>query len=84
MKELLSNVYLKYNCNNVIKIIKYLVWFFFLKNLFEQFYCFVNIYFLGIVILNLILEINVFGKYIVMVFLIFVFFVIVIKDLFED
>ena len=71
-KELLSNDHSKHNRNNAIKTTKYSVWSFLPKNLFEQFHRFANIYFLGIVILNLIPEINAFGKYIAMVPLIFV------------
>jgi len=83
-KELLSNTHSKHNRNNAIKTTKYSLWSFLPKNLFEQFHRFANIYFLGIVILNLIPEINAFGKYIAMVPLIFVLSVTAIKDLFED
>lgn len=83
-KELLSNAHSKHNRNNAIKTTKYSLWSFLPKNLFEQFHRFANIYFLGIVILNLIPEINAFGKYIAMVPLIFVLSVTAVKDLFED
>lgn len=83
-KELLSSAHSKHNRSNAIKTTKYSLWSFLPKNLFEQFHRFANIYFLGIVILNLIPEINAFGKYIAMVPLIFVLSVTAIKDLFED
>ena len=83
-KELLRDPHSKHNRNNAIKTTKYSIWSFFPKNLFEQFHRFANIYFLAIVILNLIPEINAFGKYIAMAPLIFVLSVTAIKDLFED
>lgn len=83
-KELLSDTHSKHNRNNAIKTTKYSLLSFFPKNLFEQFHRFANIYFLAIVILNLIPEINAFGKYIAMAPLIFVLSVTAIKDLFED
>lgn len=83
-KELLNNIHSKHNLNNAIKTTKYSLWSFLPKNLFEQFHRFANIYFLTIIILNLIPEINAFGKYIAMVPLIFVLSVTAIKDLFED
>ena len=69
---------------NGIKTTKYTIWSFLPKNLFEQFHRFANIYFLFIVILNLIPEINAFGRYIAMAPLVFVLSVTAVKDLFED
>lgn len=83
-KELLRDPHSKHNRNNAIKTTKYSIWSFIPKNLFEQFHRFANIYFLVIVILNLIPEINAFGKYIAMAPLIFVLSVTAVKDLFED
>lgn len=83
-KECLNNIHSKYNLGNSIKTTKYSLWSFLPKNLFEQFHRFANIYFLAIIILNLIPEINAFGKYIAMVPLIFVLSVTAIKDLYED
>lgn len=82
--EDLNNIHSKYNLGNSIKTTKYSLWSFLPKNLFEQFHRFANIYFLVIIILNLIPEINAFGKYIAMVPLIFVLSVTAIKDLYED
>lgn len=82
--ELLRDSHSKHNRSNAIKTTKYSIWSFLPKNLFEQFHRFANIYFLAIVILNLIPEINAFGKYIAMAPLIFVLSVTAIKDLFED
>ncbi|XP_078368991.1 phospholipid-transporting ATPase VD-like [Oculina patagonica] len=83
-KELLGDTHSKHNRTNAIKTTKYSLLSFIPKNLFEQFHRFANIYFLAIVILNLIPEINAFGKYIAMAPLIFVLSVTAIKDLFED
>lgn len=82
--EVLHDRHSKHNRSNAIKTTKYSLWSFIPKNLFEQFHRFANIYFLAIVILNLIPEINAFGKYIAMAPLIFVLSVTAIKDLFED
>lgn len=82
--EYLQDEHLKHHRNNAIKTTKYTFWSFLPKNLFEQFHRFANIYFLFIVILNLIPEINAFGKYIAMAPLIFVLCVTALKDLFED
>lgn len=83
-KESQRGPHSKHNRNNAIKTTKYSIWSFIPKNLFEQFHRFANIYFLAVVILNLIPEINAFGKYIAMVPLIFVLSVTAIKDLCED
>ena len=83
-KDRLRDPHSKQNRGNAIKTTKYSIWSFLPKNLFEQFHRFANIYFLVIVILNLIPEINAFGKYIAMAPLIFVLSVTAIKDLFED
>ena len=83
-KELLRDPRVKRNRKNAIKTTKYSIWSFLPKNLFEQFHRFANVYFLFIVILNLIPEINAFGKYIAMLPLVFVLSVTAIKDLFED
>ena len=69
---------------NKIKTTKYSLITFLPKNLFEQFHRFANIYFLAIVILNWIPQVNAFGKEIAMFPLVFVLSVTAIKDLFED
>ena len=70
--------------NNQIKTTKYTILTFLPKNLFEQFHRFANVYFLFIIILNWIPQINAFGKEIAMFPLLFVLAVTAIKDLVED
>jgi phospholipid-translocating ATPase len=70
--------------NNLIKTTKYTMWNFLPKNLFEQFHRFANLYFLFIIVLNFIPQINAFGKEISMIPLLFVLAVTAIKDLVED
>lgn len=69
---------------NKIKTTKYTLFNFIPKNLFEQFHRFANLYFLFIIILNFIPQINAFGKEISMIPLIFVLAVTAVKDLVED
>ena len=69
---------------NAIKTTKYTILTFLPKNLFEQFHRFANIYFLFIVILNWIPQVNAFGKEIAMLPLLFVLAVTAIKDIIED
>jgi phospholipid-translocating ATPase len=69
---------------NKIRTTKYTVLSFLPKNLMEQFHRFANLYFICIQILNWMPELNVFGKEIAMIPLMFVLGVTAIKDLFED
>ena len=69
---------------NKIETTKYTILTFLPKNLFEQFHRFANVYFLFIIILNWIPQVNAFGKEIAMLPLIFVLAVTAIKDLIED
>ncbi|XP_065668922.1 phospholipid-transporting ATPase VA isoform X2 [Hydra vulgaris] len=69
---------------NKIKTTKYTILTFIPKNLFEQFHRFANVYFLFIIILNWIPQVNAFGKEIAMFPLIFVLAVTALKDIFED
>lgn len=70
--------------SNRIKTTKYSLLTFLPKNLFEQFKRFANIYFLFIVILNWIPQINAFGKEIAMLPLLFVLSITALKDGYED
>jgi len=70
--------------SNSIRTTKYTILTFFPKNLFEQFHRFANWYFLFIIILNFIPQIQAFGKEVSMVPLLFVLSVTAIKDAFED
>lgn len=83
-EELWKDPHLRSNRKNVIKTTKYTIWSFIPKNLFEQFHRFANLYFLLIVVLNWVPEINAFGKEIAMFPLLFVLSVTAIKDIFED
>ena len=69
---------------NRIKTTKYTILTFIPKNLFEQFHRFANVYFLFIIILNWIPQVNAFGKEIAMFPLIFVLAITALKDIFED
>ncbi|GAB6021543.1 hypothetical protein CHUAL_004143 [Chamberlinius hualienensis] len=69
---------------NCIRTTKYTLLSFLPKNLFEQFHRFANLYFLFIVLLNWVPQINAFGKEIAMIPVVFVLCVTAIKDLFED
>eukprot|EP01136_Pigoraptor_vietnamica_P044457 Opistho-1_new@21219 len=77
------NLAFKY-ADNHIRTTKYTWWNFLPKNLFEQFHRFANIYFLSIIILNWIPQINAFGKEVAMLPLLFVLAVTAIKDAYED
>jgi len=70
--------------SNRITTTKYTTISFLPKNLFEQFHRFANLYFISIVLLNWIPQINAFGKEIAMLPVMFVLGVTAIKDLFED
>lgn len=70
--------------SNSIRTTKYTILTFFPKNLFEQFHRFANWYFLFIIILNFVPQIQAFGREVSMVPLLFVLSVTAIKDAFED
>ncbi|XP_076360092.1 phospholipid-transporting ATPase VA isoform X1 [Tachypleus tridentatus] len=70
--------------NNRIRTTKYTFLSFIPKNLFEQFHRFANLYFLGIVLLNWLPQINAFGKEVAMIPVVFVLGVTAVKDAFED
>ena len=69
---------------NKIRTTKYTMLTFLPKNLIEQFHRVANLYFVCIQILNWMPKLNVFGKEIAMIPLLFVLGVTAIKDLFED
>lgn len=69
---------------NKIRTTKYTILTFLPKNLIEQFHRVANLYFVFIQFLNWLPELNVFGKEIAMIPLLFVLGVTAIKDLFED
>lgn len=70
--------------SNRIKTTKYSVITFLPKNLFEQFHRFANLYFLFVVALNWVPQVQAFGKEIAMIPIIFVLTVTAVKDAFED
>ena len=70
--------------SNCIKTTKYTVLSFIPKNLFEQFHRFANLYFLFIVLLNWVPQVNAFTKEVAMIPVLFVLAVTAIKDGFED
>ncbi|KAL8581296.1 hypothetical protein ACOMHN_028322 [Nucella lapillus] len=72
-----------YACNRV-KTTKYSFFTFLPKNLFEQFHRFANLYFIFVVILNWIPEVNAFAKEIAAVPVLFVLSVTAVKDGYED
>lgn len=69
---------------NKIRTTKYTLLTFLPKNLIEQFHRVANLYFIFIQCLNWVPKLNVFGKEIAMLPLLFVLCVTAIKDLFED
>ncbi|CAN8006374.1 unnamed protein product [Ixodes hexagonus] len=69
---------------NAVQTTKYTLLSFLPRNLFEQFHRFANLYFLGIVLLNWVPQINAFGKEVAMIPVLFVLGVTAIKDAFED
>ena len=69
---------------NKIKTTKYTILTFFPKNLFEQFHRLANVYFILVVALNWIPEVEAFAKEIAMIPVIFVLAVTAVKDVFED
>lgn len=70
--------------SNTIKTTKYSVLTFLPKNLFEQFHRFANLYFLFVVALNWVPQVQAFGKEIAMLPIVFVLTVTAVKDAFED
>ena len=70
--------------SNTIRTTKYTILTFLPKNLFEQFHRFANWYFLFIIILNFVPQIQAFGREVSMLPLVFVLSVTAIKDAFED
>ena len=70
--------------SNAIRTTKYTIFTFFPKNLFEQFHRFANWYFLLIIVLNFIPQIQAFGREVSMIPLLFVLTVTAVKDAFED
>ncbi|XP_064481795.1 phospholipid-transporting ATPase VB-like [Ornithodoros turicata] len=74
----------KGSAGNGIQTTKYTLLSFLPRNLFEQFHRFANLYFLGIVLLNWVPQINAFGKEVAMIPVLFVLGVTAIKDAFED
>lgn len=70
--------------SNRIKTTKYSLLTFFPKNLFEQFHRFANLYFILVVALNWVPQVQAFGKEIAMIPVIFVLAVTAVKDAFED
>lgn len=70
--------------SNRIKTTKYTILTFLPKNLFEQFHRFANLYFIFVVGLNWVPQVQAFGKEIAMVPVIFVLAVTAVKDAFED
>ncbi|XP_052278161.1 phospholipid-transporting ATPase VA-like isoform X2 [Dreissena polymorpha] len=69
---------------NRIKTTKYSILTFLPKNLFEQFHRFANLYFLFVVALNWVPQVQAFGKEIAMIPILFVLTVTAVKDAFED
>ena len=70
--------------SNFIKTTRYTLWNFLPKNLFEQFHRFANIYFIFVVALNWIPQVQAFAKEVAVLPVIFVLGVTAIKDIFED
>ncbi|KAL5011267.1 hypothetical protein ScPMuIL_009818 [Solemya velum] len=70
--------------SNIIETTKYNIITFLPKNMFEQFHRFANLYFLFVVGLNFIPEVQAFGKEIAMLPILFVLGVTGIKDAYED
>ena len=70
--------------NNFIKTTRYSLLTFLPKNLFEQFHRFANIYFIFVVALNWIPQVQAFAKEVAAVPVIFVLLVTALKDAFED
>ena len=70
--------------SNRIRTTKYSILTFLPKNLFEQFHRFANLYFLFVVALNWVPQVQAFGKEIAMIPIVFVLTVTAVKDAFED
>ncbi|XP_078669323.1 phospholipid-transporting ATPase VA-like isoform X2 [Branchiostoma floridae x Branchiostoma belcheri] len=75
--------YLNYP-GNKIQTTKYTILSFLPKNLFEQFHRLANCYFLFIVLLNFVPQVQAFGKEVAMLPVLFVLLVTAIKDIYED
>ena len=69
---------------NAVHTTKYTVFNFVPKNLWEQFHRGANLYFIFIIFLNLVPELEVFGKEIAFIPVLFVLLVTAVKDIFED
>ncbi len=70
--------------SNVVHTTKYTVFNFIFKNIWEQLHRFANVYFLFIVLLNFVPAVEVFGKEVAYIPLLFVVSVTAVKDIFED
>ncbi|KAK3100160.1 hypothetical protein FSP39_015575 [Pinctada imbricata] len=70
--------------SNRIRTTKYSILTFLPKNLFEQFHRFANLYFILVVALNWVPQVQAFGKEIAMIPVLFVLSVTAVKDAFED
>lgn len=70
--------------DNAIKTTRYTIITFLPKNLFEQFHRFANIYFIFVVALNWVPEVNAFAKEVAALPVLFVLAVTAAKDAFED
>ena len=70
--------------SNQIRTTKYSLLTFLPKNLFEQFHRFANLYFILVVALNWVPQVQAFGKEIAMIPVVFVLSVTAVKDAFED
>ena len=69
---------------NLVKTTRYSIITFLPKNLFEQFHRFANIYFIFVVALNWIPQVNAFAKEVAALPVFFVLLVTALKDAFED
>lgn len=69
---------------NAVHTTKYTLFNFLPKNLWEQFHRGANLYFVFIIFLNLVPELEVFGKEIAFIPVLFVLLVTAVKDIFED
>lgn len=70
--------------NNYIKTTRYTIITFLPKNLFEQFHRFANIYFIFVVALNWIPQVQAFAKEVAALPVLFVLLVTALKDAYED
>lgn len=81
--EVLGNFVMKQSSNK-LKTTKYNILTFIPLNLFEQFKRFANVYFVAIVCLNFVPQINAFGKEMAPLPILFVLFLTALKDGVED